>query len=130
MDKVMMISGGEYFYWKPIILAIAALAAALLAVGVRVWRGERLLPLVFALPVGTVLSVGIARLIHWYCRFESYPSLQAALTELRGGGYSLIGVFIGMLLAFALARLLRLTRDLPALLDCAAPRAAVRACGT
>ena len=123
MDKVMMISGGEYFYWKPIILAIAALAAALLAVGLRVWRGERLLPLAFALPVGTVLSVGAARLIHWYCRFESYPSLLAALTELHGGGYSLIGVFIGMLLAFALARALRLTRDLPALLDCAAPAA-------
>ena len=28
MDKVMMISGGEYFYWKPVILAIAAMAAA------------------------------------------------------------------------------------------------------
>lgn len=123
MDKVMMISGGEYFYWKPIILAIAAMAAALLAVGVRVWRGERLLPLAFALPVGTVFSVYIARAIHWYCRFESYPGFAAAMSDLRGGGYSLIGVFAGMLLAFLLARLLRLTRDLPSLLDCAAPAA-------
>jgi prolipoprotein diacylglyceryltransferase len=123
MDKVMMISGGEYFYWKPVILAIAALCAALLAIGLRIWRGERLLPLAFALPVGTVLSVVCARLIHWYCRFESYAGLRAALSELRGGGYSLIGVFVGMLLAFLLARLLRLTRDLPALLDCAAPAA-------
>ena len=125
MDKVWMISGGEYFYWKPVILVIAAAAAALLAIGLRVWRGERILPLAAALPLGTVLSVYAARLIHWYCRFESYESLRAALTNLRGGGYSLIGVFFGMMLAFLLVRLLRLTRDLPALLDCAAPAAAL-----
>jgi prolipoprotein diacylglyceryltransferase len=125
MDKVMMIYGGEYYYWKPVILAIAAAAAAILAIGLRVWRGEKLLPLMAALPFGTVLSVLFARLIHWYCRWESYESLRAALTDLRGGGYSLIGVFVGMLLAFLIVRLLRLTRDLPSLLDCAAPAAAL-----
>ena len=125
MDKVMMIYGGAYYYWKPVILAIAAAAAALLAIGVRIWRGERILPLAAALPLGTVLSLYISRLIHWYCRFESYESLRNALSQLRGGGYSLIGVFIGMLLAFLLVRLLRLTRDLPSLLDCAAPAAAL-----
>ena len=125
MDKVMMIYGGEYYYWKPVILAIAAAAAALLALGVRAWRGEKLLPLFVALPIGTVLSVIFARAIHWYCRFESYASLRAALTELRGGGYSLMGVFFGMLLAFLLVRLVQLTKDLPSLLDCAAPGAAL-----
>ena len=105
MDKVMMIYGGAYYYWKPVILAIAAAAAALLAIGVRIWRGERILPLAAALPLGTVLSLYISRLIHWYCRFESYESLRNALSQLRGGGYSLIGVFIGMLLAFLLVRL-------------------------
>lgn len=125
MDKVMLISGGISYYWKPVILAIAALAAALTALGVRLWRGEKLLPLAAALPLGTALSLLFARLIHWYCRYESYESLRAALTEVRGGGFSLIGVLIGMLLAFALVRLLRLTRDLPALLDCAAPAAAL-----
>ncbi len=125
MDKILMICGGESYYWKPVILAIAALAAAVTALGLRIWRGERVLPLAVALPVGTVLSVYIARLIHWYCRFESYESLRSALTTLRGGGYSLIGVFAGMLLAFLIARLLRLTRDLPSLLDCAVPAAAL-----
>ena len=127
MDKVMMIYGGEYYYWKPVILAIAAATAALLAVGIRIWRGEKLLPLMAAIPIGTVLSVFFARLIHWYCRWESYDSLGAALTNLRGGGYSLIGVFIGLMLAFLIVRLLRLTKDLPALLDCAAPDAALGA---
>ena len=123
MDKVMMIYGGEYYYWKPVILAIAAATAALLAVGIRIWRGEKLLPLMAAIPIGTVLSVFFARLIHWYCRWESYDGLKAALTDLHGGGYSLIGVFCGMLLAFLFVRILRLTRDLPSLLDCAAPAA-------
>ncbi len=125
MDKILMICGGESYYWKPVILAIAALAAAVTALGLRIWRGERVLPLAVALPVGTVLSVYIARLIHWYCRFESYESLHSALSTLRGGGYSLIGVFAGMLIAFALVRLFGLTRDLPSLLDCASPAAAL-----
>ena len=125
MDKILMICGGESYYWKPVILAIAALAAAVTALGLRIWRGERVLPLAVALPVGTVLSVYIARLIHWYCRFESYESLRSALSALRGGGYSLIGVFAGTLIAFALVRLFGLTRDLPSLLDCASPAAAL-----
>lgn len=125
MDKVMMIYGGEYYYWKPVVLAIAAAAAALLAIGVRFWRGEKLLPLMAAIPIGTAASVYLARLIHWYCRWESYDSLRAALTELHGGGYSLIGIFCGMLLAFLLVRLVCITRDLPSLLDCAAPAAAL-----
>ena len=125
MDKVMMIYGGEYYFWKPIILVAGAIAAAILAVGVRIWRGEKMLPLLAALPIGAFLSVYIARLIHWYCRFESYESLSAALRQLRGGGYSLIGVFAGMLIAFLLIRAFCLTRDLPSLLDCAAPAAAL-----
>ena len=125
MDKVMMISGGQYYYWKPVIIAIAALAAAILAVALCIWRRESLPALFAALPVGAFLSIYAARLIHWYCRFESYEGLSAALTNLRSGGFSLIGVFAGMLLAFLLVRLLRLTDRLPALLDCAAPAAAL-----
>ena len=125
MDKVMMIYGGEYYYWKPVVLAIAVAAAALLAIGVRIWRGEKMLPLMAALPLAVVFSIFFARLIHWYCRFESYASLAAALSVLRGGGYSLIGVFVGSLLAFLIVRALQLTKDLPSLLDCAAPAAAL-----
>ena len=124
MDKLLVLFGGEIADWKPILIAIAALAAALMSVGVCLWRGEKLLPMLAALPLGTLASVCLARLIHWYCRSESYASLQSAFSEMRGGGYSLIGVFAGMLLAFGLVRLLRLTRDLPALLDCAVPGAA------
>ena len=125
MDKLLVLFGGEIADWKPILIAIAALAAALMSVGVCLWRGEKLLPMLAALPLGTLASVCLARLIHWYCRSESYASLQSAFSEMRGGGYSLIGVFAGMLLAFGLVRLLRLTRDLPALLDCAVPGAAL-----
>lgn len=125
MDKVMMIVGDEYLYWQPVILAVGALSAALMAAALRLWKDEKLLPLLVAIPVGAVFSVYAARLIHWYCRHESYAGLAAALGNLRGGGYSLIGAFAGMLLAFLLVRLLRLTLNLPALLDRAAPAAAL-----
>lgn len=125
MGKVMMLAGGEYIYWNSVLIAAGALAAALMAVALRLWKGERLLPMLLALPIAGLLGLYAARLLHWYCRYESYESLAAALGDLRGGGWSLMGAFAGGLLAFALLRLLRLTDNLPALLDRAAPAAAL-----
>ena len=124
MDKVALIFDGGYIYWRSVVIALAVLAAVLMAVALRLRQGKELTALFIALPFAIVFSLFFARLIHWYCRFEGYESLRAALTGPEGG-YSLIGAFAGTLLAFALVRLLGLTRDLPSLLDSAAPAAAL-----
>ena len=124
MGKVALLTDGQFIYWRSIIWAFAALAALLMAVALRLWQKKPLPPLLIALPFAVVLSVYCARLIHWYCRFESYASLSAALTDLGGGGYSLIGVFAGTLLALLIVRLLKLTDELPSLLDAVAPAGA------
>ena len=124
MDKVAFLIDGRYVYWRAIILALAVLAAVLMALALVLRQKQSLTALCIALPFAIVFSLFFARLIHWYCRFEGYESLKAALTRTQGG-YSLIGVFAGTLLAFGLVRLLRLTKDLPSLLDCVAPGAAL-----
>ena len=124
-DKVAFLAEGQFIYWRSIIIAAAALTALLAAVAVRLWQKKSLVSLLIALPVAIIFSVMCARFIDWYCRFESYESFGAAMSTLTGGGYSLIGVFIGTIAACSLMRLLRVTDDLPALLDSLSPAAAL-----
>ncbi|MBR6096307.1 MAG: prolipoprotein diacylglyceryl transferase [Oscillospiraceae bacterium] len=124
MAEVALLYQGQFVYWRSILWALAALAAIFMAVALRLWQRKPLAPLLIALPFALVLSVLCARLIHWYCSYESYASLGAALGNLRGGGYSLLGVFAGTALSLALLRLLGLTDNLPGLLDALSPAAA------
>ena len=124
-DKVAFLVEGQFIFWRSIIIACAVLTAILAAVAARLWQKKNLSALLIALPIAIVLSIAGARFVHWYCRFESYESLAAAMKTLTGGGYSLIGVFAGTFLACCLIRLLRVTDDLPALLDSLSPAAAL-----
>ena len=124
MAEVASFWQGQFVYWRSILWALAALAAIFMAVAFRLWQRKPLAPLLIALPFALVLSVCFARLIHWYCCYERYASLGAALGDLSGGGYALLGVFLGTLLSLVLLRLLRLTDELPALLDALSPAAA------
>ena len=124
MDQLAFILGGHAVYWRFFIIALAALAAVLLAVTLQLRQKKDSLALFVALPFAVVLSLIFARLIHWCCHVSDYESLQAAILRPQGG-YALLGAFAGTLLAFLLVRALRLTRDLPALLDTAAPAAAL-----
>lgn len=124
MDKVAFIFDGRYIYWRFVIIALATFAGVLMAIALRLRQKKEVTSLLAAMPAAILLSLLFARMIHWYCRFEGYESFKAALTRSQGG-YALIGAFAGAMLAFLLIRLLRLTRDLPALLDCASPGAAL-----
>lgn len=124
MGKVAFLYHGEFIYWRSVIWAIAVLCALLMAVAIRLWQKKPLTPLLITLPIAVVLSVYFARAIHWYCRFESYNGFAAALKNLGGGGYSLIGAFAGTILAALLVRALQLTKELPPLLDALAPAGA------
>ena len=124
MGKVAVLYDGQFIYWRSILWAVAVVAALLMAVAIRLWQRKPLPPLLVALPAAIVLSVYCARIVHWYCRFEAYGSLRSALTDLGGGGFSLIGVFAGTLLALLLVRALQLTKELPSLLDAVSPAAA------
>ena len=68
-------------------------------------------------PVSMVLSLVFARFFHWYCQSDSYTGFTAAMTNYAEGGYALMGVFLGCVLAAALTRVICLHRNLPEMLD-------------
>lgn len=120
MGSIAFILDGTFIYWSTIILALAALTAVFLFLWLYLSGGGRggaaVLLVILAMP----LSILFARVCHWYCRADAYESLKDAVTNLSGGGYALMGVFFGCLLAAAVLRVARVIRDLPGTLDCMA----------
>ena len=120
MEKVAFINGGTFIYWSSIVLTFAIVAAVVLFAGLYLWKSKDGMALSLTLPVAILLSVVLSRWIHWYCLTDSYESLQAAMTDYTWGGYALMGAFGGCLLTACFMRLIRVSRNLPQMLDCMA----------
>ena len=75
MEKIAFISGGVFIYWSSIILTLAVLAAMAVYAGMYIYKSGNILAAAVTLPVAMILSAVLARLIHWYCRTDSYSSL-------------------------------------------------------
>ncbi len=117
MEKVAFINGDTFIYWSPIILALAAVSAILLYCAVYTGAGKSLAAAMFSAALCIFIGIPLARLIHWYCRTDSYASLSAAMTDYSRGGYALAGLFFGCMLAALLTRLMQITNNLPLTLD-------------
>ena len=117
MEKIAFISGGVFIYWSSIILTLAVLAAMAVYAGMYIYKSGNILGAAVTLPVAMVISAVLARLIHWYCRTDSYSTLAAAMTDYSWGGYALMGVFIGCLVTALLLRLLGISKNLNQMLD-------------
>lgn len=118
MDRIAYIYGEVFIYWSSIVLTLAAVAAILLFVGFYLYRYENVLAAAVVIPVAIVFSLVFSRLLHWYCRADSYGSFSAAMTVYTSGGYALLGVFAGCALAACVVRIVKLTDNLPGMLDC------------
>lgn len=120
MEKVAFIVGETFIYWSSIILVFAVTAAVFLFLALYIGKSRNILGAAMALPMAFVLSMVLARLVHWYCRTDAYESLYQAMTDYFSGGYALMGVFFGCILVACILRLLRIVKDLPEMLDCMA----------
>lgn len=118
MDRIAFIIGGNFIYWNSIILTLAAATAICFFLAFYLGKNGNVTAGFAAVPVSMVLSLVLARFVHWYCRTDSYESLAAAMTDYVSGGYALVGVFAGCLLAAVILRLLRVHKNLPQMLDC------------
>lgn len=118
MDRIAWILGNTNIYWSAIILTLAAGAAICFFLSRYLKLGEPVEAGFAAVPLSIVLSVLLSRLVHWYCRTDSYESLWAAVTNWSSGGFALVGTFAGCFLAALLLRLRKLHRNLPRMLDC------------
>lgn len=117
MDQIAFILGERFVYWNSIILAMAAAVAIMIFLAVYIGRTGNAVAGFLTVPVAFVASLVLARLVHWYCRADSYESLYSALTDYSAGGYALMGVFAGCFLTACVLRVLRICRSLPKLLD-------------
>ena len=62
-------------------------------------RSENLRAVLVLFPLGVVLSLFLARLIHWYFNTEIYGSFHAAFTDFDLGSFSIPWVILGVWLA-------------------------------
>lgn len=120
MERIAFISGGTYIYWSSIILTLAVLTAIAAFVALYLYKSGNALAICLMVPMSMISSFALARLIHWYCRTDSYASLSAAMTDHSWGGYALMGVFIACIVCALLLRLVRVVKNLPEMLDCMA----------
>ena len=118
MDRIAFIIGENFVYWSAIILTLAAASAACVFVALYLGKSGKAGAAALAVPLSLALSLVLARLVHWYCRTDSYDSFFAAITDYSSGGYALMGVFGGCALAAVILRLLHISKNLPEMLDC------------
>lgn len=118
MYKIAWIYGNTLIYWHSIILSMALLTGVLFFLASYSRRTGRFSGAAVACPIAVILSLLLARLVHWYFRPDSYQSLAAAMTDLFSSGFAPMGAFAGCLLTAVLLRLLGLENNLPAMLDC------------
>lgn len=118
MNRIAFMVADLSVYWNSVILTLAAVGAVWVFLGLYLKAEGDALAGVLATPVALALSLVLARLIHWYCQSDSYESLHAAMTEVSFGSFALMGAFAGCALTALLLRLVRISRNLPRMLDC------------
>ena len=117
MGKIAFYSGSLPIYWNSVILTLAAATAVCFFLAFYLVKSGNGAAGFVVVPLGIVLSLVCARFLHWYCQSDSYTGFTAAVTNFSEGGFALMGVFLGCVLAAGLTRILCLHRNLPEMLD-------------
>lgn len=117
MERIAFIYGETFVYWSSIVLTLAAASAICLFVSLYLSKSGNVRACATVIPFSIVVSLILARLVHWYCRTDSYSGFLSAITNFAGG-FALMGVFAGCFLAAAFLRLMDTSENLPEMLDC------------
>ena len=118
MDRIAFIAGDTFLYWSSIILTLATATAICFFLATYLGKSGNGVGAALLVPLALVASLVLGRLVHWYSRTDSYLSFEAAMTDYSAGGYALVGVFAGCILAALVLRALFIVRNLPEMLDC------------
>lgn len=125
MENIAIYTPEITIYYSSIVIALGAVAFFAFAYAVYAANGGSRLAMLFFIPLCTVLSLGLSRLIHWYCHVEQYVSLETAMKDYSTGSFCIPGILLGIVLSVLLLRLVRLNRNAWHMLDCTAPAAAL-----
>lgn len=119
MEQIAFILDGRIIHWSFLMVALGGAVAVCLFLWLYTRQTDNWSGAAWMLVLSCPLSVFFSRLIHWYCQYTSYTSFQAAITDYSAGGFALMGVFAGCLLAALIVRLTKRVEHLGQLLDCA-----------
>ena len=125
MNGIAMYLGQRAIHWSAVIITMGVLCCLSLTVALFRQRSESLKAVLVLFPLGTVLGLFLARLIHWYFNTEVYGSFAAAFSDFDLGSFSIPGVILGVWLAAWLVYRMGLVPNTGMLLDCAAPAMAL-----
>lgn len=120
MDRIAFIINETFIYWGSVILTLAAVTAICFFLTFYLKKSGNGLAAACLIPMAMVSSLYLSRWIHWYCSADSYASMEAALADLTVGNFALMGVFAATILCACLLRVLRVSKNLPEMLDCLA----------
>jgi prolipoprotein diacylglyceryltransferase len=120
MEQIAFISGNTFIYWSPIVVALAATAGAAIYAAFYLNKSNNFLAMGLSILMSVLLAIPLARMIHWYCYPANYADFMTAMTDYTTGSYALLGVFAACLLTAAVLRLVRVSSNLPQMLDCMA----------
>ena len=118
MERIAFIYGETFVYWSSIVLTMAAACAICIFVALYLPKSRNVRACAQVIPFSMVVSLVLGRLIHWYCRTDSYSSFLSAMTSFSNGGFALMGVFAGCLFVACFLRLMDTSENLPEMLDC------------
>ncbi len=125
MNEIVIFTQENSVTYAAIYIAIGAVAAFVCSVLTAVMTDRKFMPVMACGALSVVIAPIFARVVYWYCRPEQFSGFGSVLQGMNRGGYSMVGVFIGVLLSACLVRLFFITNDLPSLLDCISPGAAL-----
>ena len=118
MEQIALMIGHHYIYWSALIRVMAAAAAICVFLAMYLKTEKGIMAAVLGIPLAVLSSLVLSRLVCWY--FQPEGTLEAAMDLHNPGGFALMGVFAGCILTALFLRLVKLTDNLPQLLDCMA----------
>lgn len=124
-SSIAIFSGSMVIYWSSIVICMGLLAGMCLALALYTANGGHAAAVLLFMPLALFFSILFCRIMHWDCHMEQYLSFFDAISDYSSGSYCLPGAIGGVLLAALLVHKLRFAPSTGALLDAAAPGAAL-----
>lgn len=125
MNEIAFFMENSRISYVSLFVVLGASAALLCSILTAVMYKVRLGPVTAGAALSVITGTLFSRLVYWYCCPEQFDSISDALFDFSSGGFSLVGVFAGVLLAAVIIRISGLVDNLLTLFDCYAPGAAL-----
>ena len=121
MDPIAISLGNLSIYYSSIVISLGTASCLCLTWAIFVSHEGDKRNICLFVPIALILSVFLSRVLHWYCHSEQYTSFISAVTDYGTGDFVLSGVFVGLLITYALLSIFCKKNQLSLLLDCLAP---------